>query len=112
MARIVQSPVSRFPGSVTLADPLTLPQVIALEDAFDQQEAQQQAGQRYRSRLFQPYVPVICSVVVEWNLENFPKTVTPETFPSSPRGATADLIEWLALEIANQYSGETQVPLA
>ncbi len=36
MSKIITSPVDRRPGTVTLADPLTLPQVIAIQDASEQ----------------------------------------------------------------------------
>lgn len=57
-------------------------------------------------------IPAICACVEKWELENFPQSVTPDTFPASPRKDTAQLIEWLYLEIRQIYFGDLQIPNA
>lgn len=69
-------------------------------------------GKVWLSVVDEKRIPAICACVEEWNLGNFPKTVTPETFPASPRLDTTKLIEWLFYEIRLVYFGDLSVPNA
>ena len=110
MSKIVTSPSQRWPGTVTLSDPLTLPQAEAIGEGL---------------RIFRdfedkniPYLTIdkahligILPCVEKWDLQNFPETVTLDTFPMSPQGERRKLVDWLWNEVYSKiYIGETDIP--
>jgi len=122
MPKVIKSPVKHFPGTVTLSDPLTLPQVVKIDEClfnrrhyFEETEVD---GERmytlkdgnFPSQADTVGVAAIVECVDEWALKNFPNDVTAETFPGSPRGASRELVSWLILEVLKVYNGETEVP--
>lgn len=114
MSKLVHSKIERYPGSVTIADPLNIKQAQLVEDGM-QRPSQAEVGKDGRvwlSVMDEKRIPAICACVEKWELENFPQSVTPETFPASPRKDTAKLIEWLYLEIRKVYFGDLQIPNA
>jgi len=106
MSKEVKSTIKRFPGSVTLYEPLTFPMVKTFEDAI--QKIQELEGAR-QSASDEVLIPAICSCVEEWNLEGL-GDLTPETFPGSPRIASARLVAWLIGEIIEMYSDNEEDP--
>lgn len=116
MPKTVFSPVDRFSGSVTLADPMTMAQVLAYETALletRQLIADQQVDgngdavpQVLRSAYDQVLLPAIFACVEEWVLEGVPSRPTTENFPFSPRQASSQLIAWLIGEIRTIYRGD------
>lgn len=104
------SPVEKFPGFVVLPDFLTLPQVIAFEDAIGQAEELKKGGTVRRSRLDQINLPVIFAIVKEWHVDGVPETPDIESMPLTPRVASATLIAWIWGEITRLYIGEKTVP--
>ena len=122
MPKVITSEIKPFIGTVTLSDPLTMPQVVIIDgcllerrDFFEQKEIDGEIGYVIKdsANWSQPdsvAVKAICECVEEWNLEKFPEKVTPETFPGSPRKASKALIDWLINEILVIYQGETDIP--
>jgi hypothetical protein len=108
MPKTITSPIKRFPGSVTLFDPMTLPQAEAINEArryfFDNKKEQGQ----YVSNLDldKPRIPAILACVEKWELENF----IPDPFPMSPQAARHKLINWLWDEIVKIYDEEEEIP--
>ena len=101
MSKVIESPVKRWPGTVTLSDPLTFPQALAVEDALKAaQELGEEASQRRQNYTV---LPGLLECVEKWELENFPKTPTADTFPSTPATPSAELIAWLIEEIIGLY---------
>ena len=94
-------------GSVTIADPLTLPQVEIIEDAID---IKPDGEKVYLTVFDKKNLPAVFACVEKWDLENFPDPVTDNNFPMSPRGASHDLISWIWSEIIKIYIGEQEVP--
>jgi len=112
MSKTITSPVKRFLGTVTLSDPLTYPQVIAVEDALDEaREVAKSAetGELHMSRIRKAVLPGICSCVEEWNLAGFGQ-LTPETFPASPRKSADELVAWLQGEVIALFSEQDDIP--
>lgn len=105
MSKVVTSPIEAFPGKVTLADPLTFPQSIVFEEAI---EATQ--GETVRAKVYYALLPGILACVEEWNLEGIPSAVGADNFPSTPRQAAAELIDWLVEQILLVFSGGESVP--
>lgn len=122
MPKVIQSPVKHFPGTVTLSEPLTLPQVVKIDECllarkqyFEEVEVDGKHEYRLKDGSFWSNantveVGAIVECVDEWDLKNFPDAVTPDTFPGSPRAASVQLINWLVIEVLKVYRGEVEVP--
>lgn len=109
MSKVVKSPFERWSGSVTIADPLTIPQAQAVEDGLERPESGED-GRVWLSVIDHMQLPAIFLCVEKWELDNMPDPLTLETFPASPRKESHELIEWLFREIAKVYFGESIVP--
>jgi hypothetical protein len=126
MSKIIVSPVEHWPGSVTLADPLTFPQYMAWRRAVlaaGEAKAKlppvegQEAGvfsvaeAALQDEISLEMLPGICACVEKWDLAGLGQ-LTPETFPASPRLAAGSLIAWLAGQISMLIAGEEAIPKA
>ena len=100
MPKIIESPVKKWPGTVTLADPLTFPQFRAWSTAIiGAQEIQRAEG--LQSDYDAALLPGIIACVETWGLNHgFPAAPTVENFPATPRLSSAKLVAWLVAEIA------------
>ena len=109
MSKIVISPIKKWAGSVTIADPLTLPQAQAIEQAMEGIDFEDGDKRVVVTLLDELKQPAIMACVEKWELENF--TLCPDgTPPASPRLDSHKLREWLFMEIATVYFGELIVP--
>lgn len=99
-----------------ISDPLTMPQVKAIEavnDASTKEQLEKYVdgkGKIKKTILDEIRLPAIIACVEKWDIAGFPETVTVETFPLSPRNASHDFILWLFREINKVYSGEIEIP--
>ena len=118
MSRTVTSPIARFPGTVTLRDPITFPALIAWKDAWE--EALKWATRsetpgkvdvsdiyRFRSAL----IPGIAACIESHALVNakpgaengnrpaLPASLSLDNFPASPELDALQLIAWLTDEV-------------
>lgn len=98
MSKVITSPVKRYPGTVTISDPLTFPQAVAFENAIGSTREGQ--GLTEANHLC---VPGILKCAEEWRLANFPEQPTADTWPATPRKSSAELIAWLVEEITEVY---------
>ena len=114
MAKIIQSPVTRWPGSVTLPDNHSFPQEATWEAAIEAvgegatviDTAAKPAGAMV-------ILPAILAIVQEWALGGgFPEKPTLEHFPATPKQSSALLIAWIIGEISAMYEEAVDVPLA
>jgi hypothetical protein len=103
MSKVITSPVGRFPGTVTLSDPLTFPQSLAVEDALEAANALGEGASMRRQNY--TILPGLLACIEEWNVtgKGMPESPTPDTFPSTPAIAAAELIAWLIEEIISLY---------
>ena len=108
MSKVITSPSKRWPGSGTIADPLTLPTVESIEAAMD--FSPKEGEKIWLTILDKEKMPAILACTEKWELENFPSDPTMENWPLSPRPASHKLINWLWEEIRNVYIGELEVP--
>ncbi len=116
MPREVKSPSARWPGVVILPDYLTTPQVVAWEAAI------REAGQNieggavtfiragFDAQVRADFLPAVCGIVQEWRLENFPASVTAETFPATPHKSAAKLLTVVIAEISAMITAEDEIP--
>lgn len=107
---IITSPVNHFPGTVNRPDMLTLPQVLQIENAL--REMASQRDQMAAAGFDYAYLKAILPLYSDWHIEGVPAEPTAETFPGSPRIASAKLIAWLIDAIMQVYRGETDIPNA
>lgn len=113
MSKVIISPVKRFPGTVTLADPLTFPQFDAWSSAIEaaveyvstHNGTAKQAG--YDALL----LPGICACIERHELAEL-GPLTPDTFPATPRKSSALLIAWLVREIGQLAAEAEDIPNA
>lgn len=107
MSKVITSPIPRWAGTVTLADPLTLPQAEAFQDSFELPEDNGKP-QKYLLELDKLRVPCILACVEKWDLENF--ALIDGSLPFSPRLDSHKLIAWIHGEIRSIYLGELDIP--
>jgi hypothetical protein len=91
--KIITSPVKRFPGTVTLSDPLTYPQYLAYVDGLRGISPEQDIPHQEYAVL-----PGLLKCVEKWDIPGF-ESITLDTFPSTPRKSVNQLINWLILEV-------------
>jgi hypothetical protein len=114
MSKTIKSPVKEFPGSVELPEYLTFPQAIAYEQSIletqalfdgarelDDEEDVTVSQIQYDASM----IGVICECVEQWDLKDL-EQLSPETFPSTPRVASAKLVAWLFEEITKMFRPE------
>ena len=106
MPKTITSPVECFPGTVTLYDPLNYPQLLVVTQNREELAEQDIKGVEWNYL----WLTAIFEVVEKWDLDNFPKDVTAETFPSTPLGDSDALIIWLSREINSLIVGAEEVP--
>lgn len=109
MPKSIASPIKRWPGTVTLSDPLTYSQVFSWEDALAAVQALEQPTQ---ARLNAALLPAILACVEQWQLERFPTAPTAGNFPATPAQSAARLIAWLIQEISSLYREADEIPNA
>lgn len=93
MPKLIVSPIRKWPGSVTLQDPLLFPAYMKLKAGLDEGQAAEDNSAKTSIVL-----PGICACVEKWELKGLGQ-LTPETFPASPMKASAELFAWLMGEI-------------
>lgn len=109
MPKSVTSPSKLWPGTVTLADPLTLPQVELIEAGLELPEG---LGEKvYFSVLDKMAMPAIIACVEKWNLENFPEAPTLDNWPMTPRKQSHEFVAFLWSEVVRIYNGEQDAPV-
>ena len=131
MSKVITSTLARFPGTVTIADPMNFSQWMAWRASRDNANLQHVAavgedeeGKATRTLtygeigLVDAYtlatLPGVLACVEKWELENFPNSLTVETFPAAGSKYTrldiANLLIWLAHEVDDVAFGEGNDP--
>jgi len=110
MSKTITSPIARWQGTVTLSEPLTLPQAEAIEQGLEPPKDIPADGLIFNTVNDKRVMPAIFACVEKWELKDFPVEVNADNFPFSPRGESHKLIDWLFGEIFKIYTGESEVP--
>ena len=100
MGRRIESPVEDFPGFVILKSPLTLPQVIAIQDAWD--DVKELGEDVTPAKQSHKLLPSLSGCVEEWHItwdKEIPDPPTADTFPASPSESSAALVIWLIKQL-------------
>lgn len=134
----IESPVQRWPGTVTLPDYLTFPQAIAWEECLasarqllpeyvydlPMNEEGKIDNKKLTSQQVKQMTEMLSAInsakyegelikgikecVSEWNLQNFDK----DNFPATPRKSRSELVKWLVSEIGKLYNEADEIPNA
>jgi hypothetical protein len=122
MSKVIKSTVERWTGSVTFCDPLTAPQVFAIEDALDETaeaepssflalNSKEGVELSWPSRRTYAYIPALIACIEKFELKDFPEEVTRDTWPLTPRDDASILVANLFSELIMIYRGEVaEVP--
>ena len=109
MPKSITSPVKRWPGTVTLYEPLSYPQVLALENAYKAIKGLTDDPTMTQVRAIM--VPAVIKCVEGWQLNGgFPESPAFDNFPATPKQSAAKLIEWLLNEISVLYEDAEDIP--
>ena len=107
MTKQIISPVARWAGTVTIADPLTQIQAHAIEAGLRQpEEGHEDNGRIWLSVIDDMKLPAVLACVEKWDLKDF----TPDPFPYSPRNDSHKLIDFIFQELFKVYIGEADIP--
>ncbi len=120
MAKVIESPVKKWPGKITISDPLSMIQVLALEEVVNERDAYHKNGAseegdeavnghsmiKSRSLL----IPALIGCVESWDLEGLDKPNGIEDWPGSPLKESGELINWMFTEIWALLELSTEVP--
>ena len=119
MSKIVECPIKRFPGTVTLRDPIPFRLIQRWEAAnyglpSKEEREKMKPGELVkivydvRDKLY----PIVIEIVETWNLKNIltpALPVTAENFPNAAPGTSANstnaLVAWLMKEVGEIYKG-------
>lgn len=117
MSKVITSPFDRFPGTVTLADPMLLEQAVAWERARERADDLLEWQRDENGKIvdgtgkFRPgTVPSereaiilegVRACVEAWNLEGY----DPQKPPYSPKAEVTNLVTWLMNEVNAVYYG-------
>ena len=114
MSKRIVSKITRWGGSVTIADPLTISQAKLIEAGMGKvpPELVGENGKYWLSVEDDMKLPALFGCVEKWELDNFPQNVTLDNFPASPRGDSHKLIDSIFAELMIVYFGEALVPNA
>jgi len=109
MSKILQSPVKKWPGTVTIPDYLNVEQAMAFEEAIE--NIKDNKNENINLAITSKLVPGICACVESWNLEGL-QNVSQSNYPATPKLASAELTSWLVSEITKLYQEAEEIPNA
>lgn len=115
--RVIQSPVDLWPGTISLPNWLNFEQDAAWRDAIAAVTAQREELTRLDAAI-DPHIarlffPALGMIVQSWELGgDFPTPPTADTFPSTPKEASARLLVTIIAAIDALYSDASDLPLA
>ena len=115
MAKVITSPIKKWPGTVTLSDPLTYPQFFAVEDAIAEgnrqaAEAKEAGKEISQQRYAAAVVGGVLKCVEAHDLKGLPDPLTVDNFPASPATSSMRLASWLIEEVTEIYTSEDESP--
>lgn len=102
-------------GNIHLPAGFILEQIEVIEEAMEKtrnvtrEAIEEKKGLMYTVTDKLKLFPIVLCVK-EWQLEGFPKDVTVDNFPLSPRQTSHEFIRWLWNEVLAIYFGEIEIP--
>lgn len=105
MSQTIQSPFTDYPGSITLPDGLTLPQMAAWELVMEVTRGRYDKAQSWLVAL-----PSLANIVEAWSIEGIPEKPTIENCEFSPYRRYKRFAGWVFSEVCKIYLGEEEYP--
>lgn len=105
---IITSTIPQLPGTVEMLDTWSFDQVLAFERALA--EIRQSSDKRTAADKIT--IAGLLPILHNWQITGIPDSPTVETFPATPRRATAELIALLLDQAVKIYVGEIEIPNA
>lgn len=96
MSKVITSPIEKFPGTVTLYDPVPYPAYIAWEKAVKEEGAVDDLTKQHA--LFKG----VKEMVEQWDIPNYDINNPAAT----PRVPVIQLLSWLVVEIGKVINGD------
>ena len=109
MSQVKESPVKRFPGTITLPDFLNHPQAIAYWRGVQAARALPKDTATMMDVNY-ALLPGLCACVEKWDIIGLPTPVTADTFPATPVRDCRLLISWVDREIATLIKETEDIP--
>jgi hypothetical protein len=100
MSRVITSPVKRWPGTITLSDPLTYEQVFAWQDAI---EAGKKAGEEYGNSLLRIVAVMRPGILACIERHDLGGGFSLDRWPATPAGSANQLAAWVIGEITRLF---------
>ena len=104
MTKIINSPVKKFPGSITLPDALPLAKVLAFDKAM---RAASDLPIIERAAVC---LDAIMDCIEVFQIKGQPDKPTSQTFLYTPAAAATDLYIWLLTSVTALVVGEKEIP--
>jgi hypothetical protein len=110
MGKVIVSPVAKWPGSVTLAEPMTFEQYLRWKQTITTASALIQDDKVPWDEYDATIAPGIVACVERFDLAGLPEH--PATLPATPRVSSHRLVGWLLREISALITEDEEVPKA
>lgn len=109
MSKVLTSPVKRWPGTITVPDYLSYPQVMAFRRAVAEAENIKNDKAEVTAYNY-ALLPGLCACVNKWDIVGLPEQVTAEIFPCSPVGASVRLLTWVMGAVTDLLKEAEEIP--
>lgn len=110
MSKVITSPVKKWPGTVTLCDPLSLPQALAVRESYKASLELAGGAEDIENvdlvAFHNELAPALLDCVKSWELEGLDNPPSP--FPGTPRKSSAELMIWLTNEVTALFSEDEE----
>jgi hypothetical protein len=110
MSTAHESPVKKFPGSVTMPDYLSYPQVLAFRRAV--KEAKELGDDVPLFEYNHALLPGIIPCVEKWEIPSLPQSITADSFPVAPSQASQRFTAWLIRLVTELMNEAEDIPNA
>jgi hypothetical protein len=108
MGKVITSTVKKFPGTVTLYDPMTFPQYMAWKQAVGTASAFVEGEKVPWDEYDAAIAPGILACVEKWDISGVAEK--PLEFPATPRIASHRLLIWIMRAITELIQEDEEVP--
>ena len=111
MSKTLVSPVKRWPGTVTISDPLDIPQYLKLEQMF--KERGELPDKPTWGQVQAVTAPAVFACVEKWDMPAKQQAVLEQgRYPMTPRAESIEFMNWLLTEITALFVEAEEAPNA
>jgi hypothetical protein len=116
MSRKIEINTKTFKGSVTIADPITIPMALLIDEAMGPPPEKKEQDGNTKKVWLTPIdvriLPAVLACVEKWEVSGIPENVTEDTYPASPRADSHSVLMDIFNELMRVYFGDLNVPNA